>query len=214
MFILRISGCGANSALKQHSGPNRHSFIKYIIHTAASMISMNQGANAQNAAVACDFTAPLLWYYTVQPQTFTEPFRVGNGIFLPDITFCNVTLCRDPAKNELKHPQNCCSGVSFRNATACPSTFYTYKIFGKSVSLCLVVWGSALWKLGHVQPEWLYHMRNSMKHLSLLSLLVPGKDLSAASAQSLLLAALSPSAFSYLYTLDLSCINTGMNYYF
>lgn len=34
----------------------------------------------------------------MQPQTF----RVGNGIFLPDITFSNVT-CYDPAKNELEH---------------------------------------------------------------------------------------------------------------
>lgn len=84
------------------------------------MISMDRGANAHNADEACDFTAPLLRYYTVQPQTFMEPFRVGNGIFLPDITFCNVTPRRDPAKNELEHPQNCCSRVSFRNSPAYP----------------------------------------------------------------------------------------------
>lgn len=49
-----------------------------------------------------------------------------------------------------------------------------------------------MWKLGHMQPEWLHHRRNSVKHLSLLFLLVPRKDLSAALAHiahSLLLAA-------------------------
>lgn len=41
--LFCTSGCIRlwwNSALNQHSGPNLHSFIKYIIHPAASMISM------------------------------------------------------------------------------------------------------------------------------------------------------------------------------
>lgn len=167
-------------------------FIKYIIQTAASMISVDWGVETHNAAKACWFTDLFLWHYTMRPQTFW----VGNGIFLPDITLSNVT-CRDPAKKWTQtcatHPQNCCSSVSFRDSTAYPPHFtHTHASSARACRFAFVVCGSALWKLGHIQPEWLHHRINSVKHLPRLSLFVPRKDLSAALAHiahSLLLAA-------------------------
>lgn len=132
--------------------------------------------------------------HTMRPETF----RVGNGIFLPNITFSNVTSCRDPAKKWTRacatHPRNCCSSVLFRNSTAYPSAPVLHTSSAGAHRFAFVVCGSALGKLGHMQPEWLHHRRNSVKHLSLLPPL-PRKDLLTASApiaQFLLLAA-SPS---------------------
>lgn len=155
----------------------------------------------------------------MRPQTF----RVGNGIFLPNITFSNVT-CYDPAKKWTwacdTHPQNCCSSVSFRNSTAYP--LHCTHIHASSARACrfaFVVCGSALWKLGHMQPEWHHHRRNSVKHLPRLSLLVPRKDLSAALAHiaySLLLAAppYHPSHVFSLCPLALTWMHTGGNSFF
>lgn len=57
-----------------------------------------------------------------------------------------------------------------------------------------------------MQPEWLHHRRNSVKHLSLLFPLVPRKDLSAASthiAHSVLLAA--PPSITLLNSSRFAC---------
>lgn len=163
-------------------------FIKCIIQTAASMISMDRRDERRNVVEAREFTALMLWHYTMQPGTF----RVGNGIFLPDITFSNVTSCRDPAKKMISSMCHA-SGVSFRNFTAYPPHFtHIPASLARACRFAFVVCWSALWKLGQMQPEWLHHRRNSVKHLSLLFPLVPRKDLSAASthiAHSVLLAA-------------------------
>lgn len=93
-------------------------------------------------------------------------------------------------KKRTTHPENCCS---FRNSTAYPPHFtHIPASSARARRFAFVVCWSALWKLGHMQPEWLHHRRNSVKHLSRLFPLVPRKDLSAASAHiahSLLLAA-------------------------
>lgn len=104
-----------------------------------------------------------------------------------------VTLQKKWTRACATHPENCCSSVSFRNSIAYPPHFtHNHASSVRARQFAFVVCGSALWKLGHMQPEWLHHRRNSVKHLSLLPLLVPRKDLSAALAHiahSLLLAA-------------------------
>lgn len=82
------------------------------------------------------------------------------------------------------HP-NCCSGVPFRKSTASPPLFtHVHASSARARRFAFVVCGSAPWKLGHTQPEWLHHRRNPLKHLSLLFVLVLRKDPSAASYRS------------------------------
>lgn len=136
-----------------------------------------------------------------------ETFRVGNGIFLPDITFFNVNSCCDPArkKNELEHVPHIhrTAVLVFRLGILQLTLPVLHTSSTRARRFAFVVRISALGKLGHMQPEWFHHRRNSVKHLSLLPLLVPRKDLSAERAyiaQYLLLAA--PPSLTFMSLLS------------